>query len=125
MVGSGVPFSRSRVAIVWRSEWRPCFCGLRKVIPASWRQYLIMRSEEHTSELQSRLHLVCRLLLEKKKKTHLPPAGSDFVQMLPDDHVLNDGDTEPLPLRLTHKSQPVDTCPVSDKLRLHIIPHST
>src|SRR3989449_5653527 len=29
----------------------------------SWR-----RSEEHTSELQSRLHLVCRLLLEKKKK---------------------------------------------------------
>src|SRR2546429_1767026 len=28
-----------------------------------------MRSEEHTSELQSRLHLVCRLLLEKKKKT--------------------------------------------------------
>src|SRR6266702_5355563 len=28
-----------------------------------------MRSEEHTSELQSRGHLVCRLLLEKKKKT--------------------------------------------------------
>src|SRR5687768_17863797 len=28
-----------------------------------------LRSEEHTSELQSRLHLVCRLLLEKKKKT--------------------------------------------------------
>src|SRR2546422_1858625 len=27
------------------------------------------RSEEHTSELQSRLHLVCRLLLEKKKET--------------------------------------------------------
>src|SRR2546422_2107271 len=29
------------------------------------------RSEEHTSELQSRLHLVCRLLLEKKKKEKL------------------------------------------------------
>src|SRR2546422_2576666 len=28
----------------------------------------VQRSEEHTSELQSRLHLVCRLLLEKKKK---------------------------------------------------------
>src|SRR2546429_1738639 len=28
------------------------------------------RSEEHTSELQSRLHLVCRLLLEKKKRKH-------------------------------------------------------
>src|SRR2546422_7529931 len=32
-----------------------------------------LRSEEHTSELQSRLHLVCRLLLEKKKKS-VPPA---------------------------------------------------
>src|SRR2546422_2244204 len=31
------------------------------------------RSEEHTSELQSRLHLVCRLLLEKKKKSTLTP----------------------------------------------------
>src|SRR2546429_2307063 len=30
-----------------------------------------LRSEEHTSELQSRLHLVCRLLLEKKKKNHI------------------------------------------------------
>src|SRR2546422_1116162 len=29
------------------------------------------RSEEHTSELQSRLHLVCRLLLEKKKKKNI------------------------------------------------------
>src|SRR2546422_9154631 len=32
------------------------------------RQPSQTRSEEHTSELQSRLHLVCRLLLEKKKK---------------------------------------------------------
>src|SRR2546429_4794623 len=31
-------------------------------------EYEHPRSEEHTSELQSRLHLVCRLLLEKKKK---------------------------------------------------------
>src|SRR5690348_17902626 len=30
------------------------------------------RSEEHTSELQSPVHLVCRLLLEKKKKQHTP-----------------------------------------------------
>src|SRR2546429_3424238 len=30
-----------------------------------------LRSEEHTSELQSRLHLVCRLLLEKKKKSRI------------------------------------------------------
>src|SRR5205814_8733781 len=32
------------------------------------RRYLYRRSEEHTSELQSLRHLVCRLLLEKKKK---------------------------------------------------------
>src|SRR2546429_7246334 len=35
----------------------------------------VARSEEHTSELQSRLHLVCRLLLEKKK-THASPLSS-------------------------------------------------
>src|SRR2546422_7048761 len=37
------------------------------------------RSEEHTSELQSRLHLVCRLLLEKKKKNntyHVVPTAN-------------------------------------------------
>src|SRR2546429_1508465 len=34
---------------------------------------LMARSEEHTSELQSRLHLVCRLLLEKKKKYRRRP----------------------------------------------------
>src|SRR5687768_17710559 len=33
----------------------------------SWYRRQALRSEEHTSELQSRLHLVCRLLLEKKK----------------------------------------------------------
>src|SRR2546429_1929033 len=36
----------------------------------------VIRSEEHTSELQSRLHLVCRLLLEKKKK----PATRRFIK---------------------------------------------
>src|SRR2546422_3447119 len=39
--------------------------GYRAAIVA--RARFIERSEEHTSELQSRLHLVCRLLLEKKK----------------------------------------------------------
>src|SRR5258708_28276473 len=34
----------------------------------SWHHELIQRSEEHTSELQSPDHLVCRLLLEKKNK---------------------------------------------------------
>src|SRR5690554_7016744 len=34
----------------------------------TFRNFSLKRSEEHTSELQSRPHLVCRLLLEKKKK---------------------------------------------------------
>src|SRR2546429_1725151 len=37
------------------------------------------RSEEHTSELQSRLHLVCRLLLEKKKMTASVAARPPFA----------------------------------------------
>src|SRR2546422_7527463 len=36
-----------------------------------WATRKLTRSEEHTSELQSRLHLVCRLLLEKKKKNRI------------------------------------------------------
>src|SRR5205809_4853631 len=38
------------------------------ILYEQFAQGLWVRSEEHTSELQSRLHLVCRLLLEKKKK---------------------------------------------------------
>src|SRR5699024_12209389 len=38
----------------------------RAILIGIWRKYLC-RSEEHTSELQSRFDLVCRLLLEKKK----------------------------------------------------------
>src|SRR5258707_8683715 len=44
-----------------------------KAIAAQWRRRIERaryRSEEHTSELQSRQYLVCRLLLEKKKKTN-------------------------------------------------------
>src|SRR3712207_7201609 len=41
-----------------------------KVMNGNFRA-LVQRSEEHTSELQSRQYLVCRLLLEKKKKIRL------------------------------------------------------
>src|SRR2546422_7117224 len=52
-------------------------------VPAGWTRVLdIRRSEEHTSELQSRLHLVCRLLLEKKKNStmgqHATPDGKSW-----------------------------------------------
>src|SRR3712207_8507928 len=40
---------------------------------------VILRSEEHTSELQSRQYLVCRLLLEKKKKTEYRPQHELFT----------------------------------------------
>src|SRR2546427_3389929 len=40
----------------------------------------LWRSEEHTSELQSQSNLVCRLLLEKKKKKSIPVEGIDNVQ---------------------------------------------
>src|SRR4030066_1989405 len=58
----------------------PLACGMKKIIP--WATGLpATRSEEHTSELQSHLNLVCRLLLEKKKNqkngtrktTHVAP----------------------------------------------------
>src|SRR5438067_4497558 len=48
-----------RSARGWQRRARPRWCGNRR------RR---RRSEEHTSELQSRFDLVCRLLLEKKKK---------------------------------------------------------
>src|SRR2546421_9700328 len=53
-------------------------CGVRLVTIASSR-YTDSRSEEHTSELQSRSDLVCRLLLEKKKKTTKKQSATDIV----------------------------------------------
>src|SRR5688572_31067884 len=45
--------------------------SLRTIFPAvDDRPIQVIRSEEHTSELQSQSNLVCRLLLEKKKKNH-------------------------------------------------------
>src|SRR3712207_7444541 len=44
--------------------------GTDEVLPDGRGDADNRRSEEHTSELQSRQYLVCRLLLEKKKKTH-------------------------------------------------------
>src|SRR5260370_10990618 len=58
---------------LFRSDRRIAPDSLGDVVPV-WQPYLRtavngLRSEEHTSELQSHLNLVCRLLLEKKKKT--------------------------------------------------------
>src|SRR2546429_7068859 len=69
--GSPRPFCRSRT----RSP-SPCGLSSCSVLSPSLLHGLVLdvvwRSEEHTSELQSRLHLVCRLLLEKKKNPPRP-----------------------------------------------------
>src|SRR5256884_9025289 len=68
---SAVVFTAS-VALVLASAARALAAAAASRASSIWRSRLasssFKRSEEHTSELQSRLHLVCRLLLEKKKK---------------------------------------------------------
>src|SRR5437899_10562824 len=58
---------------LFRSSKRPCcrarWCPARRAGRSPARPRDRRRSEEHTSELQSLRHLVCRLLLEKKKTT--------------------------------------------------------
>src|SRR5262249_61688960 len=50
---------------------RPTRTSQRSPRPSPWKLFSNARSEEHTSELQSLTNLVCRLLLEKKKKPHI------------------------------------------------------
>src|SRR2546422_5385564 len=68
---------RSTRRFIGNEQWRPVQSGhgnkhalCLAYADLGWRPGTARayRSEEHTSELQSRLHLVCRLLLEKKKK---------------------------------------------------------
>src|SRR2546422_3759862 len=61
-----VPGSLPDGSTLLPSGWRIRPAG--RVVPIGTLPLNLVRSEEHTSELQSRLHLVCRLLLEKKKK---------------------------------------------------------
>src|SRR2546422_7052964 len=68
---SGSASFKRRFNVSAESFARPS-CAERTVIRIAClkggKSQRLRRSEEHTSELQSRLHLVCRLLLEKKKK---------------------------------------------------------
>src|SRR2546429_7376298 len=59
------PSGHERSKFRYRRKWPSGVCPARASMFVPTSKY---RSEEHTSELQSRLHLVCRLLLEKKKK---------------------------------------------------------
>src|SRR3989442_11978283 len=69
------PYTTLFRSVVWTLPflWIGVAMTLRRVVDAGRSPWLALaffvpRSEEHTSELQSRPHLVCRLLLEKKKK---------------------------------------------------------
>src|SRR3989449_8435458 len=61
------PSSTSVWSARGRARSRRCTSTITPNAPKPPAASLVRRSEEHTSELQSRLHLVCRLLLEKKK----------------------------------------------------------
>src|SRR5438309_9199447 len=61
------PPGRQRAARIRVSGFQPLWQDLRREFETRWPA----RSEEHTSELQSQFHLVCRLLLEKKKSTNI------------------------------------------------------
>src|SRR2546429_924003 len=78
---------RSRVV----SEYRPSRASTKRVCSPLKHSFPLLvaaephydqakRSEEHTSELQSRLHLVCRLLLEKKKKVKSSVYSSSWFE---------------------------------------------
>src|SRR3712207_8201892 len=61
----------ARAPETWRPDSRGGSAVRRHTVmvnPLILREFVAMRSEEHTSEFQSRQYLVCRLLLEKKKK---------------------------------------------------------
>src|SRR6267378_7702861 len=64
------PFLPFHPRLVWSQKWsHPFHLPDRR------------RSEEHTSELQSRRDLVCRLLLEKKKRNALPSLASSKINL--------------------------------------------
>src|SRR2546422_4351965 len=65
-VGNRAAGGRRRGGTV--ADWRRAAAPRISIAGGGGRRAGVERSEEHTSELQSRLHLVCRLLLEKKKK---------------------------------------------------------
>src|SRR5207249_7091283 len=76
--GFGAAASQSKTV-----EWIGAFWAAMTAAPNATPTSATVRrrSEEHTSELQSRFDLVCRLLLEKKKKytTQAPPQGRRYV----------------------------------------------
>src|SRR2546422_2679326 len=88
---SGTPSPRTadvkQTGVCSRKGSRSRSCSTTSALrtsPLGTRSHLLTtsaRSEEHTSELQSRLHLVCRLLLEKKKKNILLKSKHEIYRL--------------------------------------------
>src|SRR5439155_18455081 len=74
IIGGGLAGSEA----AWQAARRGLRVDLHEMRPVRTTPVHATRSEEHTSELQSRGHLVCRLLLEKKKAT-MKILPSDFL----------------------------------------------
>src|SRR5258708_16623685 len=71
-----------RQAALWRRDAKGA--GVVVAVSGAPDTATTTRSEEHTSELQSPDHLVCRLLLEKKKRAELRPYIAEHLSRLPD-----------------------------------------
>src|SRR2546422_5110462 len=75
--GSSMVFAALARGLADRGHTTTALAAYEPVATGFATQGVSVRSEEHTSELQSRLHLVCRLLLEKKKRnTNSSPHAS-------------------------------------------------
>src|SRR5690625_5837925 len=88
------PCESTRARLIVRPMPEPEFSRVRELSARKKRSNrrdrssAVNRSEEHTSELQSRGHLVCRLLLEKKKKTYTTPMmASESKDMVSDNRI--------------------------------------
>src|SRR5690554_7036227 len=81
----------SVVCYLLMATQRKLSCRVFRCFSGGWLQSSVLsgsqpiasRSEEHTSELQSRPHLVCRLLLEKKKRTSRLPGSAPWFRSRP------------------------------------------
>src|SRR5260370_23320697 len=79
--------ARARSCVASQSGQKSCRRRKLSIAHAkcqTWAMESFLRSEEHTSELQSHLNLVCRLLLEKKKKISLTSLGMMIVLSVSD-----------------------------------------
>src|SRR3989442_10905536 len=109
---SGCLTMTSSISVIGTSaSLRPC------AYATEFTMLIVSRSEEHTSELQSRPHLVCRLLLEKKKKKHDPKTPLTSVSHNPrnntTDNLVKSRNTTALHRRLKTSITPAH----SDRLR--------